>query len=148
MRGVRGCVNGWGVGRWPPHSTSGSRCGNLPPPPARSQGLASRPPASDTKPMNVPMIVVRRVDGRLYPATWPNTPPQTVRHLQAIAHQLRCTEGLSYRQVVAAMMERYGERRSLGQVWKDVHRVRCADCAPRPPQPPDPAQRARVIEWR
>jgi hypothetical protein len=95
--------------------------------------------------MNAPLIVVRRVDGRLYPATWPHTPPEVVRHLQALAHLLRCGEGLTYTQVQAAMLERYGERRSVGQIWKDVHRVRCKDCTPKPPPP---RVRAEVIPWR
>jgi len=46
------------------------------------------------------------------------------------------------------MLDRYGERRSVGQTWKDIHRVRCADCTPKPPAPPDPAQKARAYQWR
>jgi len=98
--------------------------------------------------MDRPLVVVRRVDGRLYPPTWPHTPPEVVRHLQALAHRLHCGEGLSYRATQRAMMERYGERRSVGQVWKDIQAVKCHDCAPRPAPPPDPRQKAQVIAWR
>ena len=66
--------------------------------------------------MNVTTIVVRRADGRLFPATWPNTPLKVVRHLQALEHRLHCEEHLTYRATQAAMMDRFGERRSLGQV--------------------------------
>lgn len=97
--------------------------------------------------MNTTTIVVRRVAGRLYPEQWPNTPPEVTERLRGHVHLLRCREGLSYRQVVAAMMERYGERRSLGQVWQDVARYECSHCSTAP-RPPDPAQKARVYAWR
>ena len=100
--------------------------------------------------MNVPMIVVRRVDGRLYPATWPNTPIEVRQRLRDLAHQLRCGEHLSFRQVQAAMLSRFGERRSLGQLHLDLTRFECPRCstAPKPPPPKDPAQRIQVHAWR
>jgi hypothetical protein len=100
--------------------------------------------------VNVPVIIVKRVAGRLYPETWPNTPPEVTERLRGHVHLLRCREHLSYRAVVAAMLERYGERRSLGQVWKDVHYYECSRCstAPRPAPPPDPRQRIQVHAWR
>ena len=97
--------------------------------------------------MNPSVIVVKRVAGRLYPTTWPNTPPEVTERLRWHVHLLRCKEGLPYRQVVAAMLERFGERRSLGQVWKDVHNYECSRCSTAP-KPPDPAQRIQVHAWR
>ena len=97
--------------------------------------------------MNRPMLVVRRVDGKLYPPQWPNTPPEVTDRLRLHVHLLRCREGLSYRQVVAAMLERYGERRSLGQVWKDINGYECSRCST-VPRPPDPRQRVQVHAWR
>lgn len=99
--------------------------------------------------MNTTKVVVveRHADGRLYPPRWWDLPAETVERLAGIAHHLRCKEGLSYRQVVAAMLERYGERRSLGQVHKDVARYECAVCSTAP-KPPDPAQRVQVHQWR
>ena len=102
----------------------------------------------DTDEMNRPLVVVRRVDGRLYPPTWPNTPPEVTQRLVDLAHHLRCREGLTYKGVQAAMMERYGERRSVGQIWKDVHNNVCSRCAPQPPAPPDPRQQPRAYAWR
>jgi hypothetical protein len=100
--------------------------------------------------MNATKVVVveRHADGRLYPPRWWDLPPQVVEHLRGLEHHLRCVERLSYRQVVAAMLDRFGERRSLGQVWKDVHNYECPSCAPRPALPPDPRQKARVVAWR
>jgi hypothetical protein len=99
--------------------------------------------------VDVKVIEVRRVDGRFYPPLWPHTPPEVTQRLVDLAHHLRCREHLSYRQVAAVMLSRYGERRSVGQVWKDVQRNECPWCLPElTPPPPDPRMKARAIPWR
>jgi hypothetical protein len=100
--------------------------------------------------MNVALVVVQRYrDGRLYPPRWWAIPPEVNERLRGLAHRLRCAEHLSYRQVQAAMLERFGERRSLGQVWADVHEFECRHCAATPAQPtPGPRDRPRAYAWR
>lgn len=96
------------------------------------------------------VVVVRYADGRLYPERWWAIPPEVNERLRVLAHRLRCAEHLTYRAVQAAMLERFGERRSLGQIYADLHEFECPYCStePRPPQPKDPAQKARVFQWR
>ncbi len=94
------------------------------------------------------IVVERHGDGKLYPERWWDLPAETVERLRGLEHHLRCTEGLPYRQVQQALLDRYGERRSLGVIFKDIRRYECSRCAPQPPRPPDPASRARVIPWR
>jgi hypothetical protein len=96
--------------------------------------------------MNTPLIVVRRVDGRLYPATWPHTPPEVTQRLVDVAHHLHCGGHLSYRKTQAAMLSRYGLRRSLGQVWKDIQANECPFCIPE--VAPPPRVRAKAVQWR
>jgi hypothetical protein len=91
------------------------------------------------------VVVVRHGDGKLYPENWQAMPPEVIRHLQALAHHLRCVEHLSYRAAERALSDRYGERRSLGQVWYDVHESRCRHCEPQPPKPP---VKPRSFAWR
>jgi hypothetical protein len=73
-------------------------------------------------------VVVRRSDGKLYPAggslPWPER-----RIAIGQAHRLRCVEGLSYRQVVAAL-EDVGIRRSIRRVWLDIRDYSCRSCSP------------------
>jgi hypothetical protein len=95
--------------------------------------------------MNRPIIVTRRVDGRLYPPQWPHTPPEVTERLRGLEHHLRCVEHLTFKQVQAAMLERFGERRSIGQIHKDVTRYECPSCAVRPDPPP---ARPEVHPWR
>ena len=108
--------------------------------------------------MNVTYVfVVKYADGRLFPAVKP-LPPEVTEHLRSLEHLLHCGEGLSYRAVQRAMMARYGARRSLGQIHKDVTGWQCPRCAPQPaapapaPAPPQPAAprrvRPEVFEWR
>jgi hypothetical protein len=89
-------------------------------------------------------------DGRLYPPTWPHMPPAERERLRGLEHHLRCAEGLSIRQVQRAMLSRFGERRSTGQIHRDLQQFECPRCstAPKPPPPPDPRQKAQVFEWR
>jgi hypothetical protein len=96
--------------------------------------------------MNPTIIVTRRVDGRLMPATWPHTPPEVTQRLVDVAHHLHCGSHLSYRRTQAVMLERYGLRRSLGQLWKDIQRNECPYCIPEAAPPPKP--RARPVPWR
>lgn len=79
--------------------------------------------------MNAVVIEVRRGrDGKLYPPRMPL--PQAERdRLRLAAHQLICGRKLSYRQAQAAMREEYGARRSLGQLWDDLHEHECEVCA-------------------
>jgi hypothetical protein len=97
--------------------------------------------------MNVAVVVVQRFrDGRLFPEHWDHLPPAQVERLRGLAHHLRCVEHLSYRQAQQAMLERFGERRSLGQVWTDVHEFECPSCMPELAPPPRP--KARPVQWR
>jgi hypothetical protein len=97
--------------------------------------------------MNVAVVVVERHrDGRCFPPRWWALPPEVSERLRGLAHHLRCVEGLSYRQAQQAMLQRFGERRSLGQVWTDVHEFECAHCIPE--AAPPPAIKARPVPWR
>lgn len=99
---------------------------------------------------NVATLVRVTSNGKPQPPTWPKTPPEVSQRLRDLEHDLRCRQHLSFRQVQAAMLERYGERRSLGQLHLDLTRFECDRCstAPRPAPPPDPAQRPRTYSWR
>jgi hypothetical protein len=97
--------------------------------------------------MNTTIVVVQRHgDGRLYPPRWWDLPPQVQERLRGLAHHLRCVEHLSYREVQRQMLDRFGERRSLGQVWTDVHEFECPSCIPEVAPPPKP--KARPVPWR
>ena len=85
-------------------------------------------------------------DGRLYPPSWPHMPPAERQRLRALAHDLHCRQGLSIRATQRAMLERFGERRSVGQIHKDLT-WECPYCSTAP-RPPDPAQRVQVHAWR
>jgi hypothetical protein len=99
--------------------------------------------------VNEPIIVERHRDGKLYPLDWHDPVPEHSQRLRDLAHHLRCVERLSYPKVQAAMLERYGERRSIGRIWRDVHEYECGHCVPEltPPQP-DSNQRPRAFAWR
>ena len=121
--------------------------------------------------MNAPktVVVVMRSDGKLMPPRWWDFPPEERQRLADLAHHLRCGLHLSYKQVQRAMMQRYGERRSIGAIWRDVRDFQCSYCSgePRPASattpaapPPAPATTpptlarrpdrvpAEVFEWR
>jgi hypothetical protein len=99
--------------------------------------------------VNAQVIVVERHgDGKLYPERWWDLPAELAERLRGLEHHLRCVEHLSYRQVQRALLERFGERRSLGQIHADLHEYACCHCAPQPPKPPDPRQKPRVFAWR
>jgi hypothetical protein len=97
--------------------------------------------------MNAKIVVVERHrDGRLFPPRWWDLPPEVSERLRGLAHHLRCVEGLTYKQAQQAMLDRFGERRSVGQIWADVHEFECPHCIP--PIAPPPRPRARAIPWR
>jgi hypothetical protein len=88
-------------------------------------------------------VRIRGRNGRLFPPRMPLPLPERMR-LRALAHDMRCRRGLSYRAAQAAMLAQ-GIRRSRGQIFKDVKGWECPYCAPKPP---DPAQRVQVHAWR
>lgn len=90
--------------------------------------------------------LVRGKDRKLYPAGLPR-PLAERQRLRALAHDMRCRRGLSYRKIQAAMLAQ-GIRRSRGQIFKDVKGWRCPYCLPKPAPPPDPRQRIQVHAWR
>jgi hypothetical protein len=97
--------------------------------------------------MNVKVVVVERHrDGRLFPPDHWHLPPEVSERLRGLAHHLRCVEHLTYKQAQQAMLERFGERRSVGQIWTDVHEFECAHCIPE--VAPPPRVRARPQPWR
>jgi hypothetical protein len=97
----------------------------------------------------VVLVVERHADGKLYPERWWDLPAATVERVRGLEHALRCGQGLSYREVQRVLLERYGERRSLGVIFKDIRRYECGHCVPElTPPPPDPAQRPRAFQWR
>ena len=99
--------------------------------------------------MNTVIVVVERHrDGKCYPERWWDLPAATVERLRGLEHALRCGRGLSYRAVQRTLFEQYGERRSIGVIWKDINQYECSRCAPQPPAPPDPASKPRVYQWR
>jgi hypothetical protein len=91
--------------------------------------------------------LMRGKDGKRYPGDLPHTSAEH-RRLVALSHSLRCVEHLTYPQMQQVLLERFGVKRSLGAVWKDVNVYKCPVCVPKPPAPPDPAQKARVYAWR
>lgn len=91
--------------------------------------------------------LVRGRDHKLYPLGLPR-PAEEHDRLVGLSHVLRCRRELSFRQVQRALLDQFGVRRSLGAIFRDLHRYECDQCAPKPPAPPDPRQKARVIAWR
>lgn len=84
------------------------------------------------------VIEVRRGrDGKLYPARMP-TPAAERNRARWLAHNLVHRDHLSVRAAQRVMREQYGVRRSVGQIWNDLHRFECPVCADRP------ASRARA----
>jgi hypothetical protein len=76
----------------------------------------------------VKVIEVRRGrDGKLYPPRMP-TPPDERDLARRLAHTLVHRDGLPIRAAQRAMREQHGVRRSLGQVWKDLHSFTCPYC--------------------
>ena len=83
--------------------------------------------------MNAPTIIEVRVrsDGRRYPVTW-TRPEAETDLLVDLVHRLRCQDGLSYRQIVAKLLEQ-GYRVSLGAVHGYHRRYWCEKCKDREP---------------
>jgi hypothetical protein len=96
--------------------------------------------------VNNPIVVERHRDGKYYPLDWHDPVPERSQRLRDLAHHLRCGSHLSYKQVQAVMLERFGERRSIGRIWRDVHEFECPYCVPELAPPPRP--RARPVPWR
>jgi hypothetical protein len=114
-------------GRWQ-HRADDPRSGHL-------ASLTGRAGGAEAERVLTLTVVERRRDGKLHPAGGRLGEREHDRAL-TLAHILRCCDGLSYRQVRAAL-EQYGIRRSLGQVFADVRDYECDHCAPglRPTSP-------------
>ena len=81
--------------------------------------------------MNTVIIEVKRgADGRLYPAR-PLTREQRNR-ARWLAHNLVHRDGLSVRAAQKVMAERYGVRRAVGTIARDLQNFECPRCAPPP----------------
>ena len=80
--------------------------------------------------MNEVVIIetIVRSNGRRYPVSGVLPEPERWRAINA-AHRLVHQEDLSYRAAQQAMLSQ-GIRRSLGQVYKDVHAYACRVCSP------------------
>ncbi|MFZ4894653.1 hypothetical protein ACL9RL_09400 [Plantibacter sp. Mn2098] len=74
------------------------------------------------------------LDGKVYP-TRPRKPNEMAA-VAGLSHRLS-HEGLSTRQIVAALEERHGIRRSVGSVNGDLTKWRCGDCSGEPDNPPE-----------
>jgi len=72
--------------------------------------------------------VIRGRDGKLYPVGG-HMPRAQRNRARWLAHRLRCQDGLSVRQVQAAM-EQQGVRRSIGIIARDLRLFECPACAP------------------
>jgi hypothetical protein len=78
--------------------------------------------------VDVVVVEVRRGrDGKLYPPRMP-LPQEERDRLRAIAHALRCRDGLSIREIQRTMRDSYGVRRSTGQIHADLRRFACTLC--------------------
>jgi hypothetical protein len=77
--------------------------------------------------VNTFVIEVKRgADGRLYPAR-PLTHEERNR-ARWLAHNLVHRDGLSVRQAQRAMAERYGVRRAVGTIARDLELFTCRVC--------------------
>jgi hypothetical protein len=94
----------------------------------RARSVRSRP--ADNGHVNAVVIEVRRgKDSKLYPPRLP-LPKAERNRLRWAAHDLICSRRMTYKAAQAAMMDEYGARRSIGQIWNDVHYFECPKCAP------------------
>jgi hypothetical protein len=86
-----------------------------------------------------PAVVVRGTDRKLYPAR--QLAPAELKRIRGLEHAFHCRDGLSVRSVQQAL-ESYSIRRSLGVIWRDLHRYSCGlPRCPAVPVSPDPPQR-------
>ena len=84
-----------------------------------------------------PAVVVRGTDSKLYPAR--QLPPAELKRIRGLEHAFHCRDGMSVRSVQQAL-ESYGIRRSLGVIWRDLHRYSCGlPRCPAVPAPQDPS---------
>jgi hypothetical protein len=77
-------------------------------------------------------------DGKRYPVSHEHggTLPLAERaEVIRLTHHYRCVLGLQYRDIVAALAEQDGIRRSIGSVYHDVQQFECPDCADGLPEP-------------
>jgi hypothetical protein len=74
------------------------------------------------------IVVERHRDGKFYPLGSRLPVAERGRAIR-LAHNLVCRDRLPYRRAQAVMLEGYGVRRSLGQIFKDVRGYECPVCA-------------------
>jgi hypothetical protein len=97
---------------------------------ADASGVALLAAACFHEHVNVIVVeVARGKDSKLYPVGG-NLPVAARSQAIRLAHRLVCQDHLSYRQARQAMLDSYGIRRSLGQVYKDVRGYACPVCEP------------------
>jgi hypothetical protein len=83
---------------------------------------------------HVNVVIIERArgkDSKLYPVGG-NLPLAARAKAIRLAHNLVCRDRLPYRQAQRVMLEGYGLRRSLGQIFKDVRGYECPVCAEPP----------------
>lgn len=73
-------------------------------------------------------VVIRGRDGKLYPAQ--QRSDAELDRIVTLTHQARCGLGLSVRATVDRLAK-YGIRRSVGAVARDLKLYRCARCKDR-----------------
>lgn len=99
---------------------------------------------------SVGVLVEIRRDGKLYPPV--RRSAAEVAAIRALEHGLHCRQGLTFRQVQAALLDQHEIRRSIGSVHRDLTGWRCPYCpaAPKPPAPPAPPARVKAVPvpWR
>jgi hypothetical protein len=54
--------------------------------------------------------------------------PEALAQIRETEHRLRCRDGLSVRQVQAALASEHGVRRSLGAIMRDLKGWQCEAC--------------------
>jgi hypothetical protein len=78
--------------------------------------------------------------------------PEEHQRLIAMAHNMHCGQGLSYRETQRHMREGFGVERSLGQLSADLREYQCPRCAvpggTGPPPPPEPPREPRTRRSR
>jgi hypothetical protein len=79
---------------------------------------------------------VRRRDGKLYPPE--PLAEAELRRIRGLVHAFHCRDRQSIREVQQALLS-YAVRRSVGAIWRDLHRYTCSlPRCPAVPKPPDP----------
>ncbi len=82
--------------------------------------------------MNTVVVEVRvRRDGKRYPVTW-KLPDKDRWRAVNLAHRLVHRDHLSIRAAQRVLLEQHGLRRSVGQLWKDLHGFTCPQCEDEP----------------